>query len=158
MYLKILFTLILVFNTISQNAQESIVGTGGNTSESNGSVSYSIGQIAYTSNESSAGSITQGVQQPYEILTLSGAEITNIELLFSVYPNPTTSFVTLKILEIELTQLSFTLFDLQGKLLYERKVAQSSTSIDLESYESGIYILNILDQNKLLKSFKIIKK
>lgn len=158
MYLKILFTLILVANTISQNAQESVVGTGENTSESNGSVSYSIGQIYYTSIETTSGSVTQGVQQPYEILTLSGAEITNIELRFSVYPNPTTSFVTLEILEIELTQLSFTLFDLQGKLLFERKVAQTSTSIDLESYESGIYILNILDQNNLLKSFKIIKK
>ena len=145
----------IIFNFV--NAQESVLPSGGNASGNNGSLSYSVGQIVYTSIETTSGIVTQGVQHPFEILTLSGEDITNIGLHFSVYPNPTTSFVTLEILEIELTQLSFTLLDLQGKLLFERKVAQPSTSIDLESYESGIYILNILDQNNLLKSFKIIK-
>ena len=51
-------------------AQESVNSTGGNATGSGGTVSYTIGQVGYTTNTGSNGSVAQGVQQAYEILTV----------------------------------------------------------------------------------------
>ena len=48
-------------------AQESTVASGGNGTGEGGSVSYSLGQVSYSSNSGSNGSITEGVQQPYDV-------------------------------------------------------------------------------------------
>jgi hypothetical protein len=39
---------------------------GGEATGSGGSVSYSVGQVVYTTNTGINGSVAQGVQQPYE--------------------------------------------------------------------------------------------
>jgi hypothetical protein len=49
------------------SAQTATVSAGGNAIGTGGSVSYSVGQIAYTNNSNSNGSVAQGVQYPYEI-------------------------------------------------------------------------------------------
>jgi hypothetical protein len=78
-------------------AQQSTNSSGGNATGSGGKVSYSVGQIVYTSTAGSGGSASQGVQQPYEIFTLGIDDFSNINLTMIVYPNPTTTLVNLKI-------------------------------------------------------------
>ena len=75
---------------IATQAQEAVSAAGGNTFGSGGTASYTVGQVAYTTNSSASGTITQGVQQPYEILVATGvAEAKGISLECIVYPNPT---------------------------------------------------------------------
>ncbi len=70
--------------------QTSVNTAGGEVKNASGSVSYSIGQVAYTSVSNSNGSVSQGVQQAYQISTLNVEEkVFNFSL--SVYPNPTQS-------------------------------------------------------------------
>jgi len=157
MYSKIYLVFLFGLTISSNYAQQNLVVSGGNESGSNGSVSYSVGQIAYTNFDSSTGSINQGVQNPFEILTLSGEEFTDIVLHFTVYPNPTHATLSLNILDGDTTNLSFTLFDVNGKLLVESSDVQPSTFIDLTTYDSGIYLLHVFKQNNILKTFKIIK-
>ncbi|MEJ1770464.1 hypothetical protein, partial [Escherichia coli] len=67
--MKNLNLLALLFFGISSGvlkAQESINTSGKTLSSVNGNISYTIGQIVYTTNSSSAGVISQGVQQPLE--------------------------------------------------------------------------------------------
>ncbi len=47
--------------------QETITSAGGNTTGSAGSVSYTVGQIIFSTFSGANGSVIQGVQQPYEI-------------------------------------------------------------------------------------------
>lgn len=47
-------------------AQTSILASGGDNSGSGGSVSYSVGQVFYTTNTGTSGSVEQGVQHPFE--------------------------------------------------------------------------------------------
>ena len=54
-----------------QEAHASVNATGGNANSANGSVSYSVGQVFYTTAFSTNGSISEGVQQPFEISVLS---------------------------------------------------------------------------------------
>jgi hypothetical protein len=49
------------------NAQETISPGGGNATGSGGSVSYTIGQVAYGAFSGTTGSVIQGIQQPYDI-------------------------------------------------------------------------------------------
>lgn len=145
---------IIVF---SASAQQATVTTGGDATGSNGSSSYSIGQVAYRNATGTNGSINQGVQQPFEIFTLGDDDFPEIQLMMSVYPNPTTSFVTLTLQNYSLEKIHFELFDLNGRLIQSQSITTSETPIAMEHLASAVYLLNVMEQNKILKTFKIIK-
>jgi Secretion system C-terminal sorting domain len=139
------------------HSQNAVVGAGGNATGTGGKVSYSIGQITYTFASGSNGSVSQGMQQPFEISTLGNDNFPNITLEMSVYPNPTANNVTLKIADFSTENLSYQLFDVTGKQISESKITSYEISIVMENLTASIYFLNIIDANKTIKTFKIIK-
>lgn len=154
---KILFFCLLTLGVLESKAQEASTAAGGDASGSGGSVAYSIGQVVYTYESSAAGSINQGVQQPYELLTVGADSYHDISLSMSVYPNPSVSLINLNVGKQDLQGLTFELFDLQGKSLYTQKIIDSLTSINMEEYSAGNYFLKISGSGKEFKTFKIIK-
>jgi hypothetical protein len=154
--IKIIF--LLAFCTLSIFAQETIPAGGGNASGSGGSVSYTIGQVVYTKNTGTTGSVTQGIQQPFEISVVTGIEdIAGTSMSLSVYPNPAYNFLILKIEGYEITKLTWQLFDLDGKLLEFKNVVNSETSIDMSNHIPACYFLKVIKDNEELRTFKIIK-
>ena len=154
-----LCTLLLLGLGLSEiRAQEAVPATGGNALGSGGSVSYSVGQIVYTTNTGTPGSMAQGVQQPYEISVVTSLEEANgINLVFSAYPNPTMDYVKLKAENYSTENLTYQLFDISGKLLFSQKIGSTETSISMENFPSATYFLKVIENNKELKTFKIIK-
>lgn len=153
-----LFTISILFTTITYS-QASIVVTGGSAAGTGGSSSYSIGQIAYTSLPGSSVQILQGVQQPYEIVTLGNDEFTGINLVMTAYPNPTIDILNLIVSNDNWKDLSYNLFDTNGKIISKNsKITTSETTVSMQGLSQGIYFLAISDNNKTLKTFKIIKK
>lgn len=150
--------LFLLIGLGGLQAQEAIPATSGEATGTGGSVSYSVGQLVYTTNTGTNGSVAQGVQQPYEISTAAGIDVKNINLEHSVYPNPATDYLTLKVEEVELSTLKFQLFDMQGKLIKSSKLTSNITTIKLENLPASTYLLKVSDNQKLVKTFKIIKK
>jgi hypothetical protein len=74
---KIVILIALLFLCtvpIAMYAQDTTPASGGNATGTGGSVSYTIGQIVYTTNSGTNGSLSQGVQQPYEISLVTGIE------------------------------------------------------------------------------------
>ena len=138
-------------------AQQATVTSGGNATGSGGNISYSIGQVAYKTQTGTSGIITQGVQQPFEIVTLSGEEFTTIMLEAVVYPNPTTSLVNLIVKNYALENLNYQLFDINGRIIEANKVFNEETTINLEGLANAIYLLKLNDNKKEVKTFKIIK-
>ena len=137
------------------HAQESPTATGGEATGVGGTVSYSLGQVVYTTNTGSNGSVEQGVQQPYEISATVGINESSISLEMSVYPNPTTNYLTLK---VEITKnLSYQLFDMQGKVIVSKKIIDNTTTVVMENLPTATYLLKVTDSNKTVKTFKIIK-
>jgi len=140
-------------------AQNTIPSTGGNASGSGGSVSYSVGQVVFTTSSSSVGSVSQGVQQPYEISVVTGLEeAKDIILSYSAYPNPVTDYLTLKIENYEYDNFSIRLFDSNGKLLQSKKLTGIETTISMTNLLPSLYFLKIIENQKEIKTFKIIKK
>lgn len=150
---------ITMISITSSYSQESIVIAGGNATGTGGSSSYSIGQVAYTTLPGSDGSISQGVQQPYEINTLGNDEFTGINLLMTAYPNPTVDVLNLVVVNDELDNLSYNLYDMTGKIISKNsKITTSETNVSMHELNQGIYFLAVNKNNKTIKTFKIIKK
>ena len=153
--------LLLGIGLTGLEAQEAIPAAGGNTSGSGGSVSYSVGQVVYTTSTGTNGSVAQGVQQPYEISVVTGIEeAIGINLMVSAYPNPTTDFLNLKVdasTTLSIQSMSYQLFDISGKLLENKKLTGNETQIDLNGFISSTYFVKVLENNQLIKNFKIVK-
>jgi hypothetical protein len=160
--LKVFCMLFLISGFTGLHAQQAIPASGGNASGSGGSVSYSVGQVAYIANTGANGSVVQGVQQPYEIFVVTGLDDANgIKLKLSAYPNPATDFLTLKVdssIQPNIQSMSYELFDLNGKLLENKKLTSNETGIDMKNLVPATYLLIVIDKNKEVKTFKIIKK
>ncbi|MBP1663704.1 MAG: Protein of unknown function precursor [Bacteroidetes bacterium] len=141
-----------------QQIHTSLNASGGNTGSASGSVSYSVGQVFYTTAFSTNGSVAEGVQQPFEISVLSGLEdVSGIDLFYSVYPNPTSGKLTLKIEKIETNQFAYQLFDVNGKMLRNDRLKESETNIEMFEFISSTYFLKVTKDKKEVKLFKIIK-
>ncbi len=156
--LKLIAILLLSFELIGVQAQETVSATGGEASGGGGTTNYSVAQVIYTTNTGVNGSVAQGVQQPYEISVVTGTEQTRgIILELSAYPNPTTDYLTLKIKNYDKKNLSYQLFDINGKLIESRKLANNETKIKMKNFMPANYFLKIMDNQKEVKTFKIIK-
>lgn len=156
--LKFSVVLLLGLGLTGLQAQTSVNATGGNASGSGGSASYSVGQVVFTTNTGTNGSVAKGIQQPYEISVVTGLEeAKGINLSISAYPNPTTDFLQLKVESKKLKGLSFQLYDMNGKLLQTKKLTGSEAQIDMSNYVTSIYFVKVISGSKLIKVFKIIK-
>lgn len=140
------------------HAQETIPSSGGEATGSGGSSSYSVGQLVYTINSGSNGTVTQGVQQSIELFTLSNPELTTVNLTAVTYPNPTSDYVMLAISDTNLTDLSYVLYDMHGRGVGKGLVNHANTQIGMQSLASGTYVLKVSQSSQELKTFKIIKK
>jgi hypothetical protein len=155
---NILITSFFSMITIAVSAQSNVLTSGGDISNGNGSVSYSIGQIDYSSIENNNGSVYQGVQQPFEIFTVNvlNEEFNSIEI--STFPNPTNQYLNIKIDEYLNEQLNYQLYDFNGKLLEDKRIESNLTTLTMDSYSQATYFLKIINKKgESLKSFKIIK-
>ena len=150
--------LLLILKLTGVTAQEAILTSGTDATGTGGSVAYSVGQIAYTSEEGSSGSLTQGVQQSYEISIFTGVENKKIGLEISAFPNPTKNHLTITINNMELSNLTFQIFDASGRFLQKKKITDNHTTVNLRHYSSGTYFIKISKGNVELKNFKIVKK
>ena len=157
--LKLSALLMLGLGLTGLQAQESINATGRNASGSGGSASYSVGQLAYTTNTGTNGSVSEGVQQPFEISVVTGIEeAKDIFLNVSAYPNPTTDYLELKVENLQLSELSYKLYDISGKVYQNKEIGNSITKIEMQNLPQGIYFIKVIDtKNKEFKTFKIIK-
>ena len=138
-------------------AQESANSAGGDATGSGGTVAYSVGQVVYTSNTGSSGTVVQGVQHAYEIFTV-GIKETDLNISLTAFPNPTTENLTLQISDYKNEKLTYQLFDMQGKQLNSGQVTAQQTQINMNGLPSATYFINVVNQeNKKFQSFKIVK-
>jgi hypothetical protein len=155
---KILIIFLFGLGTIVTYAQETIISAGGNVTGSGGSVSYTTGQVLYSTISGTNGTITQEVQQPFEISEVTAIEGSRkISIECTVYPNPTRGIIKLIIEFYDHENLRFQLYDLNGVILLDKKVESRETEISIENLSSSVYFLKVINSNKELKVFKIVK-
>ncbi len=141
-------------------AQESLTSAGGEASGDGGTVSYTLGQVSYSTYTGTTGSITEGVQQPYEISVVNGIEELGISLQITAYPNPVTDHLFLKIADdtpVGTSRWTASLYDIKGSVIKQQIIVSHETTIDMTDLQSATYFLKVINDNKEVKTFKIIK-
>lgn len=159
----LLLCLLVLYCTSGYMAQTSLfpaapVVAGDNlTGPGNSSVSFSIGQIDYvyiSSNDNA--SVSQGVQQALEIFVVSIFDVIQSEVI-SVFPNPTSQEVNIKIENANGKGMIVQFYDANGKLLMKETITQNHHKLGLENFPKGMYILEITQNQSTLINYKIIK-
>ncbi len=151
-------SLMAILSMTLLTAQETIPSSGGDATGSGGSVSFTIGQTFFSVYSHDSGTVTEGVQQPYEIFIVTSIdEIAGIELEMSAYPNPVNDMLNLKVEESFSEGLSWQLYNLSGALLDSGKITSSITGISMQNKVSSVYFLRVIKNNTEIKTFKIIK-
>lgn len=144
-------------STLVGYSQQNTVASGGDASGAGGTVSYTVGQIDYEALSSASGTVTQGVQQPFEIFAVGLTEL-GYNISASLYPNPTVNSVILSVDAWDTYKdAAFQLTDEQGRIVRKGEVKAEETTIQVSDLANACYYLNILVSDKLVKSFKLIK-
>ena len=153
----ILSCCLLLCGTKQLYAQSSIVSSGNDIKETDGIVSYSVGQVVNGWTRSSNGTVLQGVQQAYVISVLTSVSNNVVHLSAKVYPNPTDKSLTLSIEKENPFNMSYVLLDLQGKILSYQKVNSKKNHISMRDLPQGTYFIKILNNRREIKTLKVIK-
>jgi hypothetical protein len=155
-YTLFVLSFLFSFSMKAQTSHQVLSASGGDATGSGGSVAYSVGQIVYTTSTGTTGSVAQGVEQAYEIYSV-GIKETTLNISLSVFPNPTSDFLTLKVEDYNNETLSFNLLDEQGKLILSEQITNQETQVAMSTLARGSYFINIVQTNKKIQTFKIIK-
>jgi hypothetical protein len=101
--------------------------------------------------------LTQGMHQTKLLVTaISEMELHGLEV--KVFPNPTGRFLKLEIIQTGNEQFFYEISDITGRKSVHKEMQANTEEIDMDSFVSGIYLLNVVSQNhKNVKVFKIIK-
>ncbi len=148
--------ILSLFSSVYGFSQQAVVTSGGNASGSSGTVSYTIGQAAYETNSSASGTISQGVQQPFEIFVVSGLTELYPTISAALFPNPAQTSVILS-MDGSRENAVFQLTDVGGKLIRSGNIKAKETSIDIQGLAEACYHLNVLVSKDVVKTFKLIK-
>jgi len=164
MYKQFIFSVLLLFLVATRlTAQVVIPVAGGDVKGAGnvGSMSYTIGQLI---NSTSSGSLLHGVQYPLEVYIIADLKDNGIEVLFNVYPNPTTeSLVLTAPHNANALTMYYQLYNLKGEVLLSDKLQGTQVTIPMQNYLPSTYFLKVMKSNdgttgQELKVFKIIKK
>lgn len=153
-----IFILCLVLIPNYLIAQNEFVSIGGDITSEKGNLSFSVGQTAYQFILGTEGNINQGVQQPYEIYVITAADdLALIDFECNAFPNPTNNLLTLSIKNKAPYGLSYQLVNSTGSLLSQNDLVGEETTLSMRNYTPAVYFLRLIEDEKIIRTFKIIK-
>lgn len=154
---KIRLTVVLLFMIgIALHAQNAVTSTGGLASSTSGKATYVVGQVMQQQ-LGTATTVTEGVLQPYIISETTPVNDNTIDCQLSAYPNPTKDILYLNIVRQESSDLRYGLYTLDGRCILSKDINQDKTEINMQALSPTTYFVKIEADNKILKTFKIIK-
>ena len=158
--MRILFlTVGLGFALLGANAQtaspELVSSAGDSFNNTSYQLDWSIGECITETQSAGDYVITQGFHQNSYVIT--AVENLRADIEMSVYPNPTTNFISLKVESSKVEGMQYTITDFSGKVLQTENFADDIEQINFSNYAVGTYFISVMENNQLIKSFKIIK-
>lgn len=150
---KSTLSLFLLGLSISLSAQEVVTTQGDSYSNSSGSISFTLGETVINTGTDGVNEITQGFNQTKWFFV--SLEDHALDYGVSVFPNPTQDQLNIKT-ENSLN-VSYTLYDSKGSLIYEDRLNAKLTTIEVSHLAAGNYSLVLYNKKQILKTYKLIK-
>lgn len=134
-------------------AQQVVCAAGQEHANADRSITYTLGEPVNTTVAGASATLTQGFNQPWAMIT-SAVEETAGEVIL-VYPNPTRH-------ELYVNNPAhregdrFRLLNAAGALVLDGDATGRITTLDMEGYATGGYLLQLYSpEKKTLRTFKI---
>jgi len=153
--MKLNLLITLVFVSIQVTGQQLVSTSGGYYTNSNGSLSWSLGEPVINTLAASNSILTQGFQQ----YVRTGTAVPTIagKGTFEVYPNPSSIYINIDLNNDQVLKYQFRLYDMNGRIVKDESPNTSNYyRMNIDGIPSGVYLLEIISDTGI-NSFKIIK-
>jgi hypothetical protein len=158
---KRIFLFATFFAAFAATAQEVVSSQGQTYSNANGSIDFTVGEVIINTGSNGTNDLTQGFHQTN--WNFLGVEDFAPDYQATIFPNPTQDVLNIKTSVFE--NVTYTLYDAQGKLVMQNILSAEQTPIQVSQLAPGSYSLELIfeEGNKGLlssskrKTFKLIK-
>ena len=152
------FIIILLLCALHVQGQQQVVSSAGNFhANTSGSVSWTLGELAVETLTTAGNILTQGFQQSR--LTVTGiGDIPLLDFEILVFPNPASDHLIISTDKEQHENLYYQLYDLSGKIVLQDRIRETETTIPVNHLKSAVYLLRIIEGNRQVRSFKVVKQ
>jgi hypothetical protein len=155
--LNIILIIVCLMQMHTKVMAQSVLSSAGMANKNeNGSISWTLGEIAIETFETQNHYLTQGFQQP-NLSVVGLEELLLLSYVIQAFPNPTNDYVHLVVDKENIEKLNYLLYDTSGKLIINEKLTGEQTRINFQALSPGVYYIQVLDGPIRLKTFKILK-
>lgn len=134
------FVLFSLLTTISASAQEVVSTQGDSYSNASANIDFTIGEVIIDTGTDGTNDITQGFHQTN--WNFLGVEDFAPDYEATIYPNPTQDVLNIKTSSFE--NVTYTLYDAQGKLVMQDILSGEQTPIQVSQLAPGAYSLELI--------------
>ena len=143
--------LLTIINSV--HSQE-VVSTQGETySSPNAIIDFTVGEVVINMVSDGTNNITQGFHQTN--WNFVGLENHTPSFEAIIFPNPTLEVLNIRASAFE--NVTYTLYDAQGKLVMQDILSAEQTLIPVSQLATGSYSITLNNPTQNLKTFKLIK-
>jgi hypothetical protein len=143
------------------SAQEVVSSQGETYSNANGSIDFTVGEVIINTGSNGTNDLTQGFHQTN--WNFLGVEDYAPDHQVIIFPNPTQDVLNIKTSVYE--NVTYTLYDAQGKLVMQNILSVEQTPIQVSQLAPGSYSLELIFENtndgtlssSKRKTFKLVK-
>ena len=146
----VLFSLL---TAVTVSAQEVVSSQGDSYSNGTGSLDFTIGEVVINTGTDGTNDLTQGFHQTN--WNFVGLEDHAPDYEATIFPNPTEDVLNIR--TSSFVNVTYTLYDAQGKLVMQDKISTDQTPIQVSHLAPGSYSLILNNQTQNLKTFKLVK-
>ncbi|MCX6296601.1 MAG: T9SS type A sorting domain-containing protein [Bacteroidetes bacterium] len=160
----IVFFVFIRTNGHSQSVSTSVISCYGNYAvSSSGSLSANVGEPLVATFFNSTNFLTEGFEQPNDLLPLSIHDFSSNDAYFKAYPNPFYNILIVesalfeKDVELRITDITGReIFSIQNSCAFYNK---DEVQIETGEFKRGVYLLTIIDKETKtpMKIIKLIK-
>lgn len=162
--LLLLAGLIMSLTSYAQEINpETISSAGAKMEQANGSITFTVGELIVQSFVDVNGNVlgngyTSGAASSTQVLTVT--EVPDDYMHVSIFPNPTTDLVQIKIENSKIDVFSIRICDAQGKIIQDEKYqsVNATIGINTSTWQNGNYQVSLISENKTIGTYSIIKQ
>jgi len=152
--IKNTLVLSLLLTAVTATAQEVVSTQGDSYSNSSGSIDFTIGEAVINTGTNGTNDLTQGFHQTN--WNFLGVEDHPPNYEATIFPNPTSEVLNIRTSTFE--NVTYTLYDGQGKLILQDILSAEQTPIQVSQLAPGSYSISLNNETQNLKTFKLIKQ
>jgi|GEM_PF-2566434 len=175
--IMLISSVCFVYNIQAQQVERNVIASGGKKSTAgNSSLEYTVGEVFTRTLSAANNSVTQGFHQPVitlarmlndqdtsdapagEMLSSSRTATEAGNYIITIFPNPATDFINIKMNRQVDSRCFMLISDIQGKAISARELTDMETTVPCYNFPAGKYIITLKSEDGLLnESFKMIK-